>query len=426
MTCSFTEPASTVLDRVKFYASLIKILEWNNDDDVIANTVRHCGLFSQGPLFQNVRSFSFHDNSRFASSRLSVPRGSLFLNPQLNDLQLFSEYPESDPFCDLLQDLVDKEDKTLHTMQVIDESGMWSRLSSADGIALVSVLSMQDLRHFICNMPLPLNGLDYLSTMPHLAKLKLTLDMKTTGEFCKNKGLYERFTSLTSLDVELFTLTEQSLAFFGSIGSPSLETLKISTLSHCPPVMFKKHLTVLSRSPYRESISILDIALQDGYFVLPKDTDVITSSELRPLLGFPNLRVVRFESAMMKLEEGFMHQLASAWPSVYSFWLQHAGETCYFPVPIGGLVHFARHCPELQIIAMRLDTDIPDLPEWKSSSKADFFCCDLVEGVPDEMVYRCVDFLSVLFPSHDPLVDDSQNPAGGTMLKKRPSAEDEK
>ena len=119
------------------------------------------------------------------------------------------------------------------------------------------------------------------------------------------------------------------------------------------------------------SLQEVSIRREDTLRAFHLGIDDVTADDIEPLYAFEQLEFVCLEEAhnFLLTDDDFL-EMALAWPNLRYLSLTPDAmedilgyDMAHVPYPratLRSLVHFARHCPELELIRIRLATDSPD------------------------------------------------------------------
>ncbi|KAJ7196884.1 hypothetical protein B0H12DRAFT_637616 [Mycena haematopus] len=126
---------------------------------------------------------------------------------------------------------------------------------------------------------------------------------------------------------------------------------------------------------------------------------VLSSDVVRPLLAFKRLTNVSFQvRPCLDVDDEFLEEMAQAWPDVGE--LSFGTDAPIIQAPkatLKCLIAFARHCPELMTLGIRMDaTDVPAITRERTTSLNDMYVGTSLINTSKEGLVAA--FISNLFP----------------------------
>ncbi|KAJ7661522.1 hypothetical protein DFH06DRAFT_1399468, partial [Mycena polygramma] len=149
------------------------------------------------------------------------------------------------------------------------------------------------------------------------------------------------------------------------ISSPKFEYLYIRPMACWTTVAWQKLHTAMHDYLSHDALDLIEVQeLETPTRPVDITQYVISADALRPLLAFKKLdRVVYQVYPGFDIDDGFSEQMAQAWPDIVT--LQFDNDVLITQRPratLKSLISFARHCPSLSSLGVRLDAS--QVPEF--------------------------------------------------------------
>jgi hypothetical protein len=223
------------------------------------------------------------------------------------------------------------------------------RIPSLDKQGFIHIASLPCLKTldltYADEDPVPLHLPDFISgpAFPALEDLSVAC---RTARFCQ--GILEIISSRQVETVGIYTM----FAHWKASAWEALHTTIRDRLDHNA----LKHIYVMEHR--RSQTPLVDVAPY-----------TLTSVTLRPLMVFKNLLDIKYElSPEISVDDAFLEELALAWPHLTS--LEFGTETFTNRTPqatLRCLIAFARHCPKLESLGVRMNVSEFNVPQFSHS-----------------------------------------------------------
>lgn len=213
----------------------------------------------------------------------------------------------------------------------------------------------------------PSGRLPWRDTLPYVPFANLT-DLRLDGGCGSDSGDYD---SAFESPYSSHHSAQECASLLATSSFPKLETLCITAGEVGSfGVITRIVATHCSSTTLKEVMIERDNALRSFHFRDP----AVTADDLEPLYAFEQLECVSLQDLhnFLLTDDDFL-KMALAWPNLRSLslipepTLLESGGLGYYmeraPYPtatLRSLVHFARHCPDLEVLHIRLATDRPD------------------------------------------------------------------
>ncbi|KAJ7147789.1 hypothetical protein C8R43DRAFT_889479 [Mycena crocata] len=286
---------------------------------------------------------------------------------------------------------------------------MWTKNTSADTAAhdgsleAVSsfVLSLNKVET-LCIPFLTLQAYEHLASLPAFKSLSIDCLIDTSSgnpatesnaDIANARGP-AKFPSLTRLAINNASSMDSLTTLLCVLAHAPLETFSFSG-THSTSITPSRLFAALRANCSHYHLTTLHVSFWDWDSVVRGDP--ITPKALRPLLAFTRLRSVRL-TADFSLDDDFCAEMAVAWQDIEQLDLSLFGVETNAPsaVTLSGLSSFARHCPNLQHLALPLDAMI--VYEAATSAQSALAFLNVMSS-PIESTAPAARFLSATFPS---------------------------
>ncbi|GBE84712.1 hypothetical protein SCP_0606920 [Sparassis crispa] len=208
-----------------------------------------------------------------------------------------------------------------------------------------------------------------LAMLPSLNQLSLYVD--PDGLRTPLARMDNGFPALQHLRIMSKQVGEHIDAFISAITSPLIEiALHVDV---CPlEEDLHKYFQFLAGTPFTlVNVEFQTIGSITSYHEHIAGSELqsykITSATLEPALSITSLTSLKIRTRHLEINVGFLINVSSVLPHIKELCLMHGSDTesCSF-VPLSGLIPLARHCPDLEMIALDItanDEEIGPLPD---------------------------------------------------------------
>lgn len=239
--------------------------------------------------------------------------------------------------------------------------------------------SLTELSEISIGSPLPASAFEEMRSLPRLQSLSFVPALE--DPWIPPPAPYPPFSSLTDLTIDGSSEVRKdayyadrcanvlTMAYFPVLESLRILAAYIGSFEHIN-TLIEAHC---SHTALRE----LHITREAAVVEADIDLDDVIAEDIRPLYAFRNMRAVTLNEAYnFQLTDDDVREMALAWPRLERLSLMPMymvmEENGYFTVEGGvpppettlrALVHFARHCPELNELWIRVSTADTDARE---------------------------------------------------------------
>ncbi|KAJ6461314.1 hypothetical protein C8R45DRAFT_1220735 [Mycena sanguinolenta] len=335
-------------------------------------TLRFC---FPGQLFPNIEDVTWLIKGPL------FPHIPIFLGPRLTGLTLgyFSTVAHLSGLtivamqCPFLKDVgIAFSDGLLFELDAADDTQLAQRFRSVSSF-------VQSLKHLrTLGVPsLDRAALEHIAQLPTFQVLDLTKQYRiiTTADPANTSLVTNPETNLTSLIMTGTTIAVLS-EILKLLGHAPISYLKATfPKSTRSQDIARFYASLATHCPHSSSISELDIGIPGhrGTEAVPR-FDWIVGGDLGPLFSFCNMaRVVLSGPAGVYMNDPTMEQLARAWPRLEVLKLYPSSDVrreapSASIITLAGLLHLARHCPDLTTLHLTLNAAAP-VPQLKRSNE---------------------------------------------------------